>query len=271
LTGPVARGRRALRIARALAVATVAEAAAYRVEILIWMLTGSLPLIMMFVWMQLSASGPMGGYTPRDFAAYFLVVFLVRQMTPAWVMGSLDRQIRLGEMSPLLLRPVDPYWGHAAWHLVGTMIKMPIVVPVVVAGLALAGALDALYWSRLPLFLLATFGAWAIHFNLMYALGLLAFWTDQATALDNLAFTLLQVFGGVLIPLDLYPDSLRWLLPYTPYFYVVNFPVKVLTAEWTTLALLQTFAVQAAWIAAIVALQRLLWRRGLRRYGAVGA
>jgi ABC-2 type transport system permease protein len=79
------------------------------------------------------------------------------------------------------------------------------------------------------------------------------------------------VFGGVLIPLDLYPDSLRDLLPYTPYFYVVHFPVKVLTGEWTTGGLIEAFAVQAAWILAIVAVQRLLWRRGLKRYGAVGA
>jgi ABC-2 type transport system permease protein len=271
MIAPVARGRRALRIGRALATATVAEAAAYRAEIFIWMLTGSLPLIMMFVWMQLAASGTMGGYTPQGFAAYFLLVFLVRQMTPAWVMGSLDREIRLGELSPLLLRPLDPYWQHAAWHMVGMLIKMPIVVPVVVIGLALTGALGLPHWGHLPLFLLATLGGWAIQFNLMYALGLLAFWTDQATALESLAFTLLQVFGGVLIPLDLYPEDLRALLPYTPYFYVVNFPVKVLTGDWTAAALAQAFAVQAVWIAAIVAVQRLLWRRGLRRYGAVGA
>ncbi|MBX6322856.1 MAG: ABC-2 family transporter protein [Rhodospirillaceae bacterium] len=271
MSGARARTTRALRIARALAASTFAEATAYRAEIVIWMLAGSLPLIMMFVWMELAAAGPMGGYTPRAFAAYFLLVFLVRQMTPAWVMGSLDREIRLGEMSPLLLRPIDPYWQHAAWHLVGMVMKLPFVVPMVVAGLALADALTLPHWERLPLFLLATLGGWAIQFNLMYALGLIAFWTDQATALESLAFTLLQVLGGVLIPLDLYPEAMRALLPYTPYYYVVSFPVKVLTGDWSAAALAGTFAVQAVWIAGIVAVQRLLWRRGLRRYGAVGA
>src|SRR3546814_8570367 len=55
-------------------------------------------------------AGPMGGYSATDFAAYFLIVFLVRQMTAAWVYEELDREIRHGEMSPRLLRPFDPYW-----------------------------------------------------------------------------------------------------------------------------------------------------------------
>ena len=94
---------RRLRLARTVLGTAAAEMAEYRVAILVWILTGTVPLIMMMIWMGLAEDGPMGGYSATDFAAYFLIVFLVRQMTAAWVYEELDREIRLGEMSPRLL------------------------------------------------------------------------------------------------------------------------------------------------------------------------
>jgi ABC-type uncharacterized transport system permease subunit len=82
-----------------------ADLAEYRAEIEIWMISGSLPLVMMAVWIGLASSGPIGGYSADDFVAYFLLVFLVRQFTVVWVVWELDREIRLGELSPKLLRP----------------------------------------------------------------------------------------------------------------------------------------------------------------------
>ena len=41
-------------------------------------------------------------------------------------------------------------------------------------------------------------GAWLIRFNMHYSLGLVAFWTDQATSFEGLLFTIYMVFGGAL-------------------------------------------------------------------------
>ena len=76
---------RRLRLARVLLAVTLAAFIEYRAEVLIWMVAGTLPLIMMFIWMGLAANGPVGGYAAADFAAYFLLVFIARQFTVCWV------------------------------------------------------------------------------------------------------------------------------------------------------------------------------------------
>jgi ABC-2 type transport system permease protein len=123
----------------------------------------------------------------------------------------------------------------------------------------------------LPLFVLAIVLAWTVLFNFHYSFGLLAFWTDQAAALQGLIYTLNMIFGGGLVPLDLFPPALRQILLYTPFRSVIDFPASLLVGHPTPGQIVFGFAVQIAWVAIFVGLRRLLWQRGLERYSAVGA
>ena len=197
--------RRALRKTRALLTYTLAIETEYRAEIIIWMIAGSLPLIMMFVWMGLADAGPMGGYSPQDFAAYFLTVFLIRQVTAH--LGHLRARPRdsagrafaqaAAPSGPLLdARRASPGGasGEAAffnsYHRRG--------------GWCSPGPTSNFRPATLALFAVSLAAVWMIRFNLLYSVGLLTFWTDQATALNSLIFTLYTVFSGMLIPIDFF-------------------------------------------------------------------
>ena len=56
----------------------------YRAELFFWILSNSLPLILMGVWMQASQGGEFE-LTPEEFMRYFLSVFIVRQFTVVWM------------------------------------------------------------------------------------------------------------------------------------------------------------------------------------------
>ena len=262
---------RRLRLTRVLLSVTLAAFIEYRAEVLIWMIAGTLPLIMMFIWMGLAANGPVGGYAAVDFAAYFLLVFIIRQFTVCWVVQPLSREIRLGEMSSRLMRPLDPYWMHVADHMVALVMRLPIVPPVVLLGLVLTGALAKLSIAPVPLFLLAMAGAWLIRFNMHYSLGLVAFWTDQATSFEGLLFTIYMVFGGALFPVGLLPPAAREIIALTPFPYMIGFPVDIMLGKLSSAELLRGFGMQALWILVFIGARQLAWRHGLRRYSAVGA
>lgn len=243
----------------------------YRAEVIIWMLASSLPLIMMMIWMGIAEDGPVGGYSVSDFAIYFLSVFLVRQMTTVWVVWELEREIRLGEMSPKLLRPLDPFWQHALDNLAEKVVRLPIVLIPVVLGLWFTGVRPQFALLSLGLFVISIILAWLLRFNRQYSFGLLAFWTDQVTGLEQVWFALYVAFSGAILPLDLLPETLQRIIMFTPFPYKVDFPVQLLLGKLTNAEILLGFAIQGFWVIAFIVLRMVLWKRGLKRYGATGA
>jgi ABC-2 type transport system permease protein len=260
-----------LRKARALFIKAFAVMTEYRAEVIIWMLAASLPLIMMLIWMGLAEDGPVGSYSAQDFAVYFLAVFFVRQLTVVWVIWELEREIRLGELSPKLLRPLDPYWQHLMDNLAEKAVRLPIVFIPVVLGLWLTGASITFRASSLLFFIAAVVFALMIRFNRQYSFGLLTFWTDQVTGLEQVWFALYIALSGAVIPLDLLPEGLQGIIMFTPFPYKIAFPVQLLLGRLSSEEIMRGFAIQLFWVVVFILLRLFLWRRGLQRYGATGA
>jgi ABC-2 type transport system permease protein len=55
-----------------------------------------------------------------------------------------------------------------------------------------------------------------------------------------------------------------------PFRYMLGFPVEVLMGGLAPGELALGFALQTAWLLAALSIYQLVWRRGLRRYSAVG-
>ncbi len=266
--------RTAAHKARVLGEVWFAHMLVYRAEILVWMLTGATPLIMMAIWIGKAqgGGGTVGGFSPPEFAAYFLAAWLTQQCIVAWVAWEVDRQIRQGELSSRLLRPLDPIWEHVATHLTERLVRMPFVLVIVIAGVWLVPG------TRLTpglLHVLAYLGcvslAFAIRFLTAYCIGLLAFWFNQATAIDEFYHVLAAILTGSFAPLTFYPPLARAIIEWTPFPYLVYYPVRVLTGAASGPEIARIFGVQLAWLLVLLVARALLWQRGLRRYGAVGA
>jgi ABC-2 type transport system permease protein len=243
----------------------------YRAEFLVFMLAGATPLIMMFVWIPLAETGATGEVDATWFAAYFLLVYGTRQMSPIWLIRELDEEVRLGLLSGHLLHPIDPYWRYLGWHLADIMMRVPVVLVFVPLALWLSGAHEAILFDRAPLFALTLGIGILLHFHLEYLFGLLAFWTDQSLALEGLYFTLFSLLGGFFLPLEMLPPTLREAIMLLPWPYIFGFPVEVALGLHQGGELWRSLAIQAGWLVAIAVLGRFMWRRGLRRYGAAGA
>lgn len=248
------------------------EALAYRAEIFVWMLTGTLPLVMMSVWLSIAGGQPIGSFRPADFVSYYLGGIFVRQMVGVWIVWDLERAIRLGELSPRLLRPINPIYEYAAGNLAAKPLRLPVLLPLLALGpLLYPGAGYDFSPANLLAFLVTLALAWLLYFFIQYCIGLLAFWISQATALWQAWFHLWLVFSGYLIPPDLFPPFVTRLSVWLPFRYTFSLPLEVLMGRLQGAILIQNLAVQTVWVGVFVGLYHLLWRRGLRRYSAVGA
>jgi ABC-2 type transport system permease protein len=244
----------------------------YRAGMVIWILANTLPLVMMAIWITLASAGPVGGFGVNDFVAYYLAVLLVRQLTTVWVAWELDNDIRLGDLSPKLLRPINPLHDHLALHLADKLFRLMAVVPLILAPMVY---LPGLSYPLTPLtfgfFLLSLIGAFAIRFVSQYSIGLLSFWITQSLAINEMFFAGLLMFGGVIAPLSLFPPAIASWANFLPFRYMLALPVEILLGRLSQTQMLQALGGQGAWLLFWMLVTWWLWKAGIRRYSAVGS
>jgi ABC-2 type transport system permease protein len=106
---------------------------------------------------------------------------------------------------------------------------------------------------------------------LLWALGLVTFWTTRVGAVFELYFTLELLLSGRLVPLALLPLWAQTVADVLPFKWAIGFPIEVLLGRYTWQATLLGFGAQALWCAIGLLLTRMLWRSAIRRFSAVGA
>jgi len=258
------------RVATRLVRVNILVTIVYRAQLFVWLISGAAPLFMMMIWRELAQDNVISGYGASDFVGYFLGVYLVRQLSVVWVIYVLNAEIRQGILSNRLLRPVTPFWFHAAEHLGQMVIRAPIVTAVFCIGVYFF-AIDLTSIARqLPFFFVALILAWIIIFHIHYSVGLLAFWMANSMAMDVLVWSMYTVLGGMLIPVDLFPEATRPIVAMLPFSAALDFPVKVLIGKVSGFAMLEGFALQIFWVLALILLRRVLWHKGLKRFSGAG-
>lgn len=265
---------RALRALPTLLRIGVAETVAYRAEFIVWMLTSTMPLIMLALWTSVASEAPFADFTSEKFVAYYLGVLIVRNMTGNWVAWQMAEEVRMGVLSMRLLRPIHPFFAYAASHAAALPFRSLIALPLAFILLISSGA-SALTTEPLQLALLlpSLALAWLITFGIFFALGCIAFWTTQAFGIVNFYFAVWSLFSGYIIPMELmrvkFPavvDVAYWL----PFYYMLAAPVELMTSHLTGEQIVRLLGAQIAWAALCVALGLWVWRLGVRRFEAVG-
>ena len=233
----------------------------------LWMIP---PLVALFVWMAAAGDGRIGGLDRGGFAAYYLVLILVNQLTYSQANWTVGDEIRYGGLNVWLQRPIPVLYSYLSSEIAGKAVYMVFLLPVtaLLAVLLRPGLqvrpLDAL------LFVPSLLMAWALRTFWGMALAELAFWSTRADALLVVQDSLVFVFSGLVAPVALLPAGLgRWAL-LLPFRYMVGFPVEVLTGQLSAAEIGLGLASQAGWLALALLLARGLWQRGIRRYTAVG-
>ena len=241
----------------------------YRAELMFWVLSGSFPLIFMGIWAEAAQNGQFF-LDPITFVRYFLVVFLVRQLTVVWVVWEFERQVNEGKLSPFLLQPIDPVWRHFFSHVSERFARLPFIAILVAMFFLLY---PKAIWSPSPqalgLGLLAICLSFCLRFIIQYTFAMLAFWTERANALEQLWYLIYIFLSGMVAPLEVFPEAVRTVVLWTPFPYLIYFPANVIIGQPTDWV--QGFLAIAGWSLLFLALNRWLWRRGLRQYSGMGA
>lgn len=238
---------------------------------------GLIPLMaIIFVWRTIYAGKSGGNVASYDLAqmiSYYLVIVIVDALTAVteddWQIAA---DIKDGNISQFLLKPMDYLTYRLCLFGAGRIIFAAVAMVPTCAFIwllrdnfvfppdAMAAA-----WFAVSMVLTAL-----LQFLFSFTLALLAFWVLEVATFIFIAFAFEYLAGGHLFPLDLLPPAIAGALDYTPFPYMLFFPVSIWLGRVTGDALWLGVLVQLLWVVAAYALARLVWSRGIRKYSAVG-
>ena len=200
-----------------------------------------------------------GGVPSTEMLAYVVAAWTGVAVVATRVNEDLGRRIRDGQVAADLLRP----GSLQAFLYARDLGRASAAVFLQAIPLFIACALFVpVRWPERPstwvIWALSVGLAHAVNFGLSFLVGMAAMSMGNVTGLSHLKGTLVSVFSGALIPLDLYGPALRRVLAWLPFPMLAHVPAGLfLERELNVLPLL---AGQAAWALSLWLAGALVWR-----------
>ncbi|GAA1956008.1 ABC transporter permease [Catenulispora subtropica] len=221
-------------------------------------------LIVTAVWRQRTA---IGGYDLADVLTYtFIAQALIGPMSLLTNNLDIPARVRSGDIGTDLFRPVDfqAYWlaqdiGRAAFTVVGRALP-PFVVGALLFRLRVPA--DPRVWAA---FLVAVVLGVFVSFALRYLAAMSAFWLLDEKGITGFMNMLTMFFGGLTVPVVLFPGWLGSLARMLPWASVILVPVNTLLGKLSGASLLGAYLFEASWAVALLALGRLVTKRARHR------
>jgi ABC-2 type transport system permease protein len=255
---------------------SMAERFAYRSDFALGTLFRFLPIItQIFLWgaifgtMDTRSDKKIAGYTYGEFVAYYLMAMLARAFSSMPGLSSgIARDIREGTLKKYLTQPIDML-GYLFWYRVAHKLVYYVVatIPFIIVfylcrdyfpgwpdPLTIVGVIASLQMAFLMGFLIESL------------LGLIAFWFLEVSSLLFIYMMLNYFLSGHMIPLDMLPQWVEWL----PFKYLAYVPCKMALGKYSHAEMGQELLIEAIWIVALFWMNRWVFARGLRQYGAYG-
>lgn len=250
----------------------------YRVNFLFRAVFGLVPLMAtIFLWRAIYSSKEAGdtvaGYELAQMISYYLIITIVDALTAVneddWQIAA---DIRDGNISQFLLKPIDYLTYRLFLFFTGRIVYTTVaILPIGVFVFFLrdyfvtpADAITCLVFG-MSVVLTAL-----LQFFISYTMALLAFWVLEVATFIFILFAFEYIAGGHLFPLDILPPVLMNILQFTPFPYLLYFPVSVYLGRIEGAEMWSGLAIQAGWVLGAYLLARLVWSRGVKKYSAVG-
>ncbi|MBF0499496.1 MAG: ABC-2 family transporter protein [Candidatus Riflebacteria bacterium] len=269
-----ARVAKMVRIGMALLSAHWQSVLAYRGTMLVQTVQKiMMPTVLLAAWLSVARKSGTS-YEEADYLLYFICIPIVTSLTSCSIMYTLPAQIRDGSLSRDLLKPLHPLWTHVFEHLASNAIMLLYLMPApLLLGLWFHDRLPAVDMSprHLTLFLGVFLLAIILRFVMGTLIALAGFWIEHVETL-NLVFNagLWAMLGGMIVPVETFPPTIRVIANALPYRYTLSFPLEVLRGHLPITDLAAGIATGISWTVVLIFLGRVLWLRGLLNWSAYG-
>lgn len=228
-------------------------------------------LILPAVW--LAAAGPSGiiaGMDRSEIVTYYIASATLSSFITCHLMWDMAWDIKEGEFSAHLMRPLSYFWLNAGRNMAWRVAKLALFVPVALVFFLAYGSVGLAPMHFTFSFLLSVLLAHTLSYCAAFCLAMLVLWTTEYHSVLRLFYFPEWFLSGRLVPLTAMPAAIGVVATFTHFRYTNYFSVEILLGRLSVLQIQQGFLVQVGWIVFFLLLGRVMFKAGVKRYSGVG-
>ncbi|MBI1862571.1 ABC-2 family transporter protein, partial [Candidatus Microgenomates bacterium] len=213
-----------------------------------------------------------GGWSLLEMRSYYLLGVIAMSVLMAHIEILVAyHDIKEGEIAARLLKPISYLWTMVAletpWRVIQGLIGVVTVFAFIAFGVHIQFT-DNL--EKIVFGVVISIGAFLVSYFLKMCTGILAFWFTDINALLETQEVLILVFSGYIMPVDLLPWNLYNISMFTPFPYIIYYPIKAFLGTLSIDQMIRIVIVQWVWILLLYGVFKILWKRGVYKFSGVG-
>lgn len=231
------------------------------------------PLATLVFWVAAISSNKNIGFSLSFITSYYLLNLMLSSLIVSHHERTVGvEDIKEGHLTQYLLKPFSYFWIIFYQELPYRSLQLFYTLLIFIFFFAVFRNFITIVTDPILIIsaIVITILAWWIVFLFKMNLGFVAFWTTDISGAFNLSELLFLVFAGNLMPLSFYPKWLADIAYSLPFSYMIYFPIVAFQGRLSTNEIAQVISRQIIWLAMLYIAYKLLWKRGVRRYTAVG-
>jgi ABC-2 type transport system permease protein len=216
-----------------------------------------------------SGKSAIEGFSLTEMLWYFAFTETLVLSFNLYRITALGEEIKTGALSNSLLKPYN-FIGREF-----SLVSSSLIFNFILFGAAATimtyifiGPINLTFFGLAATFVTIIL-AMLLNFCIMSSIGFVALWTEESSSLYWMYQKIIFVLGGMLIPLEFYPDWLRGVLNYLPTSFIVYGPAK-LFVHFSFLDFIKLIAGQIFWIAIAFMIMILIYTKGIRKVSING-
>lgn len=254
-----------------------AQEFAYRANFVMWRVRNVLQFILIFfLWDSVYTEPGQSffGYNQSEILTYIFGLLIVRAIVLSARATDVAGEVARGDLSNYLVKPIS-YFKY--WWTRDVSSKVLNIIFATVEVIILYFILKPNFYIQtnpvyLLSFILAIIFAVTIYFALIFIASAAPFWWPEIAwgAQFLLTAIFIEFLSGALFPLDILPEKLLNVLSYTPFPYLIFFPIEVYLGKISYPMIAKGLIVSAVWGVLLIYLMKRVWRNGMKVYQSHG-
>lgn len=246
---------------------SIQQAMAYRYTTFISVVANALWVIVLYyVWNAVYADrGRLAGLSWDQMRTYILLAYALNTLISADSAQRMMLMIREGQIVVEMVRPVNYLRSQLAITIGGAMIEGLIgfgfLLSIGFVFLGLQLPTNSLYGA---LFVVSVALGFLTKFLIIFSIALLMFWIINNVGLTRVQSAVLNILGGVLIPIQLLPGWLATVAEWSPLRGIISTPLGIYLGQYSGGHLLWLITVQIIWLLLLWGFAEWAWPKAFR-------